>query len=281
VTRRVLQELPLAIPSRRRSVTAGRKPYSWPSRELAVERNRVRWAYATGRWHSAANAHRDRRPCSVENRAMLSATALWPWRPPCNHACAVGASSRGFALRVPKDLAPGREILADGASGTGLPPSSPRSGPTSGRARRRTGRMLPVGARNMQTSRCLPNSDAYCAILLSAAIARRQRTLNGCRVLMANGNHDVGLVKRGSRTLRNRGRARRWTSRPFPCSTRDASPVNRRPRATPGGDASLLRLGLAANRPPGAGRTDRRSHPDPECARPNAIIAGSAGIRSN
>jgi 3-deoxy-7-phosphoheptulonate synthase len=264
----LLQEVPLRSLPGVESVTPVLKPYKLASREFAVERTVVR---VGGRGAQASFGGRAitviAGPCSVENRAMLSATASL-----VREAGAGMLRGGAFKPRTSPYAFQGLgvealKILADVRAETGLPIVTEVMDTRQVDLVAEHADMLQVGARNMQNFALLAElGRVRRPILLKRGLsATIKELLMAAEYIMANGNHDVVLCERGIRTYETATR-----------NTLDvaAIPVLKRESHLPvivdpshaGGDAELVAPLAFAAIAAGADGLIVEVHPDPECA---------------
>jgi 3-deoxy-7-phosphoheptulonate synthase len=264
----LLQEVPLRSLPGVESVMPVLKPYKLASREFAADRTIV---HVGGR-----DAHASfggsaitiiAGPCSVENRAMLAASAA--------AVRAAGASMlRGGAFKPRTSPyafqglgAEALRLLAEVRAETGLPVVTEVMDTRQVDLVAEHADMLQVGARNMQNFALLAElGRVRRPILLKRGLsATIKELLMAAEYIMANGNHDVVLCERGIRTYETATR-----------NTLDISaiPVLKRESHLPvivdpshaGGDASLVAPLAFAAIAAGADGLIVEVHPDPECA---------------
>ncbi len=264
----LLAEVPLRSLPGVESVTPVLKPYKLASREFAAEPTVVR---VGGRVANAAFGGRAitviAGPCSVENRAMLVATA--------NAVRAAGAMMlRGGAFKPRSSPyafqglgVDALKMLVEVRAETGLPVVTEVMDTRQVDLVAEHADMLQVGARNMQNFALLAElGRVRRPVLLKRGLsATIKELLMAAEYIMANGNHDVVLCERGIRTYETATR-----------NTLDiaAIPVLKRETHLPvivdpshaGGDADLVDPLAFAAIAAGADGLIVEVHPDPECA---------------
>jgi 3-deoxy-7-phosphoheptulonate synthase len=264
----LLQELPLRSLPGVESVTPVLKPYKLASREFAAERTIVR---VGGRDAHAAFGGKEitviAGPCSVENRAMLSQTAV-----AVRNAGATMLRGGAFKPRSSPYAFQGLgadalRLLAEVRAETGLPVVTEVMDARQIDLIAEHADMLQVGARNMQNFSLLAElGRVRRPVLLKRGLsATIKELLMAAEYIMANGNHDVVLCERGIRTYETATR-----------NTLDiaAIPVLKRETHLPvivdpshaGGDAALVAPLAFASIAAGADGLIVEVHPDPECA---------------
>jgi 3-deoxy-7-phosphoheptulonate synthase len=264
----LLAELPLRSLPGVESVTPVLKPYKLASREFAAERTIVR---VGGRGANASFGGRGLTviagPCSVESRAMLSATAI-----AVRDAGATMLRGGAFKPRSSPYAFQGLgldalKMLVDVRAETGLPVVTEVMDTRQVDLVAEHADMLQVGARNMQNFALLAElGRVRRPILLKRGLsATIKELLMAAEYIMANGNHEIVLCERGIRTYETATR-----------NTLDiaAIPVLKRETHLPvivdpshaGGDAGLVAPLAFAAIAAGADGLIVEVHPDPEQA---------------
>ncbi len=268
-----LMELPLRSIPGVESVLPVLKPYKLASREFAVNRTIVRVGEGVTIGGDALTVIAG--PCSVENRAMLNATAVG--------VRAAGATIlRGGAFKPRSSpysfQGLGREalkLLVDARTAYGLPVVTEVLDTRDVDLVAEHADMLQVGARNMQNYALLAElGRVQRPVLLKRGLsATISELLMAAEYIMAHGNHAVVLCERGIRTFERATR-----------NTLDVSaiPVLQRETHLPvivdpshaGGDSALVAPLAFAAIAAGADGLIIEVHPNPE----NALSDGDQSL---
>jgi 3-deoxy-7-phosphoheptulonate synthase len=264
----LLQEVPLRSLPGVESVMPVLKPYKLASREFAADRTVVHVGGRDARASfGGAAISIIAGPCSVENRAMLVASAE-----AVRDAGASMLRGGAFKPRTSPYAFQGLgvealKMLAEVRAETGLPVVTEVMDTRQVDLVAEHADMLQVGARNMQNFALLAElGRVQRPVLLKRGLsATIKELLMAAEYIMANGNHDVVLCERGIRTYETATR-----------NTLDiaAIPVLKRETHLPvivdpshaGGDASLVAPLAFAAIAAGADGLIVEVHPDPECA---------------